>query len=172
MWLNCFKKEKKIIYHLDENDWTALCSEIFMLMFMKILKIKDSRNPKVPCHHIVSGTLCTFYQIGELYVNAMLNLARQVYQRNSLNLGAMVGRSRRRDMIYPVPCHHIVSATFIWHLRYSTHLHFVHARCGTDTRARQQRSTVRRGARRYADCRTTRSKKRLSSSKKGPRNFL
>ena len=61
---------------------------MFMLMFMKILRIrkKNSRNPKVlkkpilyVADNLVTNKICTFHQIGELYVDAMLNLARQVY---------------------------------------------------------------------------------------------
>ena len=37
------KKAKKIIYNFNENDWTELYPEMFMLMFMKILKIKNRR---------------------------------------------------------------------------------------------------------------------------------
>ena len=44
MCLNWCKKAKKIIYVLDENDWTELCLEMFTLMFIKILIIKKNSN--------------------------------------------------------------------------------------------------------------------------------
>lgn len=90
MWLNSSKKAKKIIYNFNENDWTELCPEMFNVYAhvyenfenkKKTVEIlKSLKNPILHvADNLVTNKICTFHQIGELYVDAMLNLARQVY---------------------------------------------------------------------------------------------